>query len=303
MTKEAKQRLCGGTFFTLLLQARKPRKGVREHYMGESDGLSDPQTLIALIKVAVPDYSTPDASMMSTFKGNTSRYKSCQNNGGTYMPFSDKVIIQSFNNRIQSEYASALAAMSNFTQDFIDIGTSTKKDEWLVKALLDLLDKDDSIDTWQTIYTREDGSTTTKAAILSSSNICLQPFLLGIWHFILLCRTDNTVGQETYNDWCPASGGDRTYASTLGEAITRPISISYCAPQVQTAEAEIVDASISDDDGPEVQKEAGTNSGTTQQVVNNNPTFFNFNVTGNNNNFIDKVDTVIIKNGGRKDEF
>lgn len=302
MTKEVKQRLCGGTFFTLLLQARKPRKGVREHYLGEADGLSDPRALIALIRVAVPDYSTPDTSMMSTFKGNTSRYKSCQNNGGTYMPFSDKVIMQSFDSRIHYEYASALAAMSNFTQDFIDIGTSTKKDEWLVKALLDLLDKDDSIDTGQTIYARKDGSATTKAAILSSSNICLQPFLLGIWHFIFLCRTDNTVGQETYNDWCPASDRNRTYTSTLGEAITRPIRISYCAPEAQTAEAEIVDGSITDDDGPEVQKEVGADSGTTQQVINNNPTFFNFNVTGNNNSFINKVDTVVIKNGGRKDE-
>ena len=53
--------------------------------MGEVDGLSDPQTLTALIKIAVPDYSMPDASMMTTFKGNTSRYKSCQNNGGTYI--------------------------------------------------------------------------------------------------------------------------------------------------------------------------------------------------------------------------
>ena len=43
MTKNENQRLCGGTFFTLLLQARKSRKGVREHYRGESDGLSDPE--------------------------------------------------------------------------------------------------------------------------------------------------------------------------------------------------------------------------------------------------------------------
>ena len=99
MTNKVKQRLCGGTFFTLLLQARKPRKGVREHYMGEVDGLSDPHTLTALIKIAVPDYSTPDASMMTTFKGNTSRYKSCQNNGGTYMPFGDKVTIKTLNSR------------------------------------------------------------------------------------------------------------------------------------------------------------------------------------------------------------
>lgn len=29
--------------------------GVREHYMGNTDGLSEPETLIALAKVIVPD--------------------------------------------------------------------------------------------------------------------------------------------------------------------------------------------------------------------------------------------------------
>lgn len=303
MTNKVKQRLCGGTFFTLLLQARKPRKGVREHYMGQVDGLSDPQALIALIRVAVPDYSSPNTSMMTTFKGNTSRYKSCQNNGGTYMPFGDTVTMQSFDSRIQTDYASALSMMCCFSENFIDFGTSTKKDYWLVKSLLDLLAEDDSIDGEQVIYAREDGAATTKSALLSASNICLQAFLLGLWHFVLLNRVDNRIGKETYDLWCPATGSsERAYAYSLGEAVTRPISISYSTPIPPTVDAEIVDEGISEDAGPEAQAKATPDPSSTQQVVNNNPTFFNFNVTGNNNSFINKVDTVIIQNGGRKDE-
>lgn len=56
MTKNDNVRLCGGTFFTLLLEARKPRYGVREHYMGDTDGLSEPETLIGLAKIIVPDF-------------------------------------------------------------------------------------------------------------------------------------------------------------------------------------------------------------------------------------------------------
>ena len=41
MTNRENIRLCGGTFFTLLLEDRKPRAGVREHYAGEKDGLSE----------------------------------------------------------------------------------------------------------------------------------------------------------------------------------------------------------------------------------------------------------------------
>ena len=77
MTNERQYRLCGGTFFTLLLQARKQRMGVREHYKGMSDGMADSILLMALAEIAIPDYRVPDASMMTTVKSATSRYKSC----------------------------------------------------------------------------------------------------------------------------------------------------------------------------------------------------------------------------------
>lgn len=87
MTNRKNIRLCGGTFFTLLLEDRKPRAGVREHYAGEKDGLSEPEVLIGLSKVLGPDFQEPLESMMTTIKGNTSEYKSCKNKGGTYFPF------------------------------------------------------------------------------------------------------------------------------------------------------------------------------------------------------------------------
>lgn len=44
--------------------------------------------------------------------------------------------------------------MSNFIAGFIDSGTSIKKDERLVKALIELIDIDDSIDDTQVFYMR-----------------------------------------------------------------------------------------------------------------------------------------------------
>ena len=72
MTNRENIRLCGGTFFALLLEDRKPRVGVREHYAGEKDGLSEPEVLIGLSKVLVPDFQEPLESMMTTIKGNSS---------------------------------------------------------------------------------------------------------------------------------------------------------------------------------------------------------------------------------------
>jgi hypothetical protein len=59
VTKDDKPRLCGGTFFVLVLQALRQRVKARQHYKGERDGLSDPEVLMGLIKVINPDYQEP----------------------------------------------------------------------------------------------------------------------------------------------------------------------------------------------------------------------------------------------------
>ena len=269
--------------------------GVRKHYMGESDGLSDPSALIALTKVMIPDYITPTATMMSTFKGNTSDFKTCRISSSAYLPFKDSAALNAFDNRIKTDYRSAMETMSVFVSTFIDAETSTKKDEYLVKALLELIEKDNSIDDGQAFYASEDGSIITKANLLIVSKFCLQSFLLGIWHFVLLNRKDNKVGQKTYSEWCPPRGGaERIYTATLGETLTRPINV-YSKVIKLTIEAEIVDDSPFEEYGEAMgeDKSKEDTSKTTQQTI-NKPIVFN--QSGNNNIQIGSVEMLTINN-------
>lgn len=297
MTKNENQRLCGGTFFTLLLQARKPRMGVREHYKGTNDGLSDTDTLIALIKVVVPDYSEPTPSMKGTLKVNTSGFKSCKISGSAYLPFDDSVEVSAFDSRVKSEYRRALEAMSGFVAGFIDSGTSTKKDERLVKALLEIIDADETIDDTQSFYINENGSTMTKADLRGVSDICMQSFLLGIWHFVLVNRKDNTVGKMTYDLWCPPNGGaERKYTGTLGCNIERPIKVSNYAEVVEDdikPKASKINSSDEDNEQHAQSETEETTAKATNQVV-NNPVVFN--QYGNNNIQIGNIDTLTINN-------
>lgn len=192
MNETEKQRLCGGTFFTLLLQARKPRTGVREHYMGTADGLSEPKMLVALAKVMTPDMQDPLESMMKTIKGNVFDYKTCKNAGGTYLPFGDAVARTAFDKRVKNDYETALTAMTEFVDGFIDIDSSTKKDERLVRALAELIYLDDSIVADQPFYVNENGTEISKSELLAETEICLQSFLLGVWHFAVLRKEGNT---------------------------------------------------------------------------------------------------------------
>ena len=300
MTNERQYRLCGGTFFTLLLQARKQRMGVREHYKGMSDGMADPILLMALAEIAIPDYRVPDASMMTTVKSATSRYKSCQANGGTYFPFTDVAVVASFDGRVKNDYSRCLSAMNSYVEDYIDVCGETKKDEYLVKALVEVIASDATIDANQPFYVCEDGSVLTKAQICATSELCLQSFLLGIWHYIILFVQDNKVGVDTYNEWCPARGGaPRDYTAAIGENSTKAITLSYSIiqePADEDAPTPIVDAEIVE---PTEEVSAGT---VTQQVINNNPVFNTFNFNGPIGTFYNQVDTVVNNYGDKKNE-
>ncbi|MFT9076215.1 hypothetical protein [Ethanoligenens sp.] len=310
MTSTVKQRLCGGTFFTLFLRARKPLRGANEYYTGNPEPYSEPMALFALSKVIVTDWKSIFAYADSTVSGNTSEYKTCKNEGGSIYPFGDDAALTSFGERVKESYPAVLSEMCKVIGLLIDTG-SMKKDERLVKELIALIGVDDSIKNSQPFYVLENGDAITKADLLQATNICLQPFLLGVWYFAVTRSEKNTFGKETIDLWCPSTGGGkREYKGNLENLITRNITLTYREPFKESAYAEIVDNPLVDEpltsDEPRSEEQSTEKepaaSNLTQQVINNNPTFFNFNVSGNNNSFYNHVDTVNIKNGGQKDE-
>ncbi len=310
MTNTLKQRLCGGTFFTLFLRARKPLRGANEYYAGTPEPYSEPIALFALSKVIVPDWKSIFVYADSTVSGNTSEYKTCNNEGGSIYPFGDGAALTAFNARIKENYPSVLAEMCKVIGLLVDTG-SMRKDERFVKELLALIAVDDSIGDSQPFFALESGDTITKSDLLKATGVCLQSFLLGVWHFAVTRSEKNTFGKETIDLWCPSTGGGkREYKGNLANLITRNITLTYREPFEESADSEIVDEPLVDEpmtsDEPHSEEQSTEKepaaSNLTQQVINNNPTFFNFNISGNNNSFYNRVDTVNIKNGGQKDE-
>ena len=181
----------------------------------------------------------------------------------------------------------------------------------MVIELLALIEADDSIGDNQLFFDSESGDAITKSDILKATSVCLQSFLLGVWHFAVTRSEKNTFGKETINLWCPSTGGGkREYKGNLANLIARNITLNYCEGFGESVDAEIVDEPLVDepmtnDESPNEEQSAEKEpdaSILTQQVINNNPTFFNFKISGNNNSFYNHVDTVNINNGGQKDE-
>ncbi len=195
MADKKKYTLCGGTFLVLLLQARKPRFASRKNTEGKTDGLSDNELFESLLHVSFPEHvANKRGGSPRTF---TSMYKSCKLATNDYLPFKDEKRIDIFDDEVQHNYSTVLQRMCRFTSDFLN---ADNLGSWLVRAILETIKYDDSI-TDEKFYINADGTAVDKEHMLAADEFDLQPFLLGIWHFILKNRPNNLAGRETFEAW------------------------------------------------------------------------------------------------------
>lgn len=212
MSDQKKYTLCGGIFLVLLLRARKPRTAARKNSVGEKDGLSDSELFEGLIRTAFPNHMPPAGNSFKTY---TSSYKKCALSSNEYLPFERTELIQSFDSSFKENYNEFLKRMCQFTSVFID---EDNLGSWLVRAILEVINYDETI-TDELIFAGAGGQAYNKTHLLSERNIELQPFLLGIWHFILMHRPDNTIGAATFEKWhsLPANPkSKREFTSNIG---------------------------------------------------------------------------------------
>ena len=285
MTKHDYPRLCGGTFFTLVLQGLRQRMKVREHYRGDKDGLTDPEVLMGLIKVINPDFKEMDPKSL---KSKTNDYKSCKTSGGAYLPFGETQEICAFDKRVQTDYKYVLKDMTLFVNTYLDLGLAVGKATLLVKALIDLIQRDETIGASEDFFIDEEGKKIKKTAFGGLKEVYLPAFLLGVWHYTVVNRKDNRVGRITYDEWCPpAGGGHRIYKSNMGMSILNDIFIKL----------PIDDGSIAFEEGEEEEEETIETKvieeipqpQPIQQSV-TNPFIFNFTQNGNNNTQIGHIE-------------
>ena len=191
-------KLCGGLFFNTVLICRRARTSARETRFKGSDGLNEPAVLGGLIEVFNPSYEHPSNRSLST---NTTRYKKCAISNGAYLPFNDHAAIEAFNNSVLTNYSEPLSKMTMFCNSFLDRATRMGRVQTCVKILLDIIAADESIGIDQKFYVMPDGSPLTKKDLSSISHLFWQPFLLGVWHFIVVNRPTNDLGGRSIDDF------------------------------------------------------------------------------------------------------
>ena len=211
--------LCSGTFLAQILWARKRLESATDDKKGKKESLSEQETFRRLISI----YQLKDFVGGTSLKTYIGQFKSCTNLLESFALFSDSDVKRDFDNDIHKPDSLALKIMSDFVQEIIDEAKYIQ----LVRCLLDMIENDHTIAPDTPFYIL--GSTTPikKSEVSKVNSFAIEPFLLGIWHFIIMNRSSsNENGQTTYQQWYPSR--DR-YKVTVGSDITRPIyAFSVC---------------------------------------------------------------------------
>lgn len=237
MSEKTFPKLCGGTFFVLLLQAKQKSSKARNSVLGDSDGKTEVDVLRELIKVYNPDYRYEETAIKSVRSDCTS-FKKCEKEKGTYLPFDpiqDAGLIATFNNEVLTEYATARGRMQKFIDGYVDVKHSGK---WLVKAIIELIDADKTIEKDDKFFITGDGKPITRSEFVKQVYVDLASFLLGVWHYIVCKPVNNKAGDMTYQAWFKSEGEHTrpVFVSSIGQDSERVVVLKE---EVETHSEEV----------------------------------------------------------------
>lgn len=238
--------LCGGTLFFLLVQAKKPRSKAREREKGVMDKLKDPTMMEGLIQAITGNNAYAYADSL---KKNTSQFRECRIDGSVYIPFNDQATASGYDYAVTNSYDTVLLRMYRFAEDFLD----PAKTAWLVRVLLDVIEQDAEIDDDAHFCVQRDGTFLSRSDVLSTIHFELQPFLVGIVHYILMNRRDNMSGQDTLEAWGikASERSERKLREDFNLGASRTASVDWYVPTEEKTTENIVDSDKNTEDHTE----------------------------------------------------
>ena len=295
MTNNDVPRLCGGTFFTQILQSRKPTVSQRQRTQGESDVFHNEDVLFALLRLVQPDAIKPTGNSFETY---TTNYKKCMGSIGEDLKFSNETVMSGFTNRLACEYQAVLDETAAFCFDYIDIRETPQNHVKLVKRLIEIIRDDTSIADDEMFRIGRNGYRVNKKALPKVTEVNLPEFLLSVWTFVVLHRKDNNIGRNTIVAWSDQWAVGR-YTGNDGSSIVQALKVTI--PAERPAQKDSVDTSETEtsDAYDEPASEGSTPDpapNVTNQIINAPAVFFN---SGANVTQINNTGTIIFDKGGK----
>lgn len=209
--------LCGGTFLTQLLRAMERTTTPNGHIKGQKEDLHEQDVFRRLLSIYRLVDITAEAG--DTLKTYASQFKKCQKSHATYAKFTDSDCRLTFDNDVRNKNSKALSMMSKFVEECID----SQGKEQVVRCLLGLIKNDKSIQPRDAFHILPSGDSVSRSNICNLGIYYIEPFLLGVWHFIIMNRAENNEqGKDTYDSWYSKRND---YRGNVGSDINMSIDV------------------------------------------------------------------------------
>lgn len=236
MTQAKIPHLCGGIFFGLLLEARKPRRKARNKLNGGTDGLTSANLFNELVYVVTGDR---DPSAGNTISKCVSSYKNCTSSNGVYIPFTDPATRSAFDAAYNQKDPDIFRRMSGL----IDTYLSSEKCKWLVRALIEIMQTEKLNITVAINYS----DSIQVSELHNAKTIIFLPFLISVLHYVVTECPDCESGRPTFEKWYSQSRprAEWKFNSDIGEGINPiPVSMDLSLPNI-SVKNNLIDDSIS----------------------------------------------------------
>ena len=219
MGNEVALHLSGGVFFNLMLAARK--KPVANQN----------QCLKELLYIYDRSAKEMAGNSLVTI---ASRFRNCDPDlHSDYIRFGDPVVVEEFNGRMRENYASVVGEVKNYADQYLDLEVNGK---WLVRALMELVEKDSLIQDNAKFMAIPGGLPAYKQEFPEMHVVYIYNLLLSVWHYICCTQGMTENGQETYfalSDFAGESRPRKFDRSRIGFESHEDVTVSYDMEIVQ----------------------------------------------------------------------
>ena len=157
-----------------------------------------------------------------------SRFRNCDPDlHSEYIRFGDPVVVEEFNGRMRDDYASVVGEVKNYADNYLDLEVNGK---WLVRALMELVEKDSLIQDNAKFMAIPGGLPAYKQEFPEMQVVYIYNLLLSVWHYICCTQGMAENGQETYFALADFTGGSRPRKfdrSRIGFESHENVTVSY----------------------------------------------------------------------------
>lgn len=225
-------KLCGGTLFALLTNAKLNKK----KSTFQRKGYSEEELMLDLVRIYYPSVQFGDS-----FKKDTNNFKRCIIDDCSSFSFTNQELINSFDNELKANYPLKMQQMSELLKHFFDLKNEPVLNK-LVRSILELIEKDDSINKNAKFYVLPNGSSITKLDMLLRDTFNLSSFILGVFHYVIVNKIDNRLGIQTYKTWYTSPGNNKKhdFTSNIGNNY-KAINLVIAVENIEATNEEVAE--------------------------------------------------------------